>query len=134
LLRQIKRTTHEGFVNGKEQICVEKLRSLMRIGAASTRFKDVFDVYYLLCREGVDENALDQAMHLLVYNASDMRENNSQDAYARLSRVLNSLEAAAGGDGGCFAVGIGGAGGCSLPEKCGGHGCFGIGVGAIHFD
>ena len=61
----------------------------MRIGAASTRFKDVFDVYYLLCREGVGENALDQAMHLLVYDADDMRENNSRDAYARLSRVLN---------------------------------------------
>ena len=61
----------------------------MRIGAASTRFKDVFDVYYLLCREGVDENALDQAMQLLVYDAGDMRENSSQDVYARLSRVLN---------------------------------------------
>ena len=61
----------------------------MRIGTASTRFKDVFDVYYLLCREGVDEDALDQAMRLLVYDADDMRENNSQDAHARLSRVLN---------------------------------------------
>jgi hypothetical protein len=61
----------------------------MRIGAASTQFKDVFDVYYLLCREGVDENALDQAMQLLVYDAGDMRENSSQDVYARLSRVLN---------------------------------------------
>lgn len=77
------------MANSKEQICAEKLRSLMRIGAASTRFKDVFDVYYLLCCEGVDENALDQAMHLLVYDAGDMRENNSQDAYARLFRVLN---------------------------------------------
>ena len=77
------------MANGKEQTCAEKLRSLMRIGAASTRFKDVFDVYYLLCREGVDENALDQAMQLLVYDAGDMRENSSQDVYARLSRVLN---------------------------------------------
>lgn len=34
------------MANSKEQVCAEKLRSLMRIGVASTRFKDVFDVYY----------------------------------------------------------------------------------------
>ena len=57
------------MANSKEQVCAEKLRSLMRIGAASTRFKDVFDVYYLLCREGVDTDALDRAMRVLVYDA-----------------------------------------------------------------
>lgn len=77
------------MANSKEQVCAEKLRSLMRIGAASTRFKDVFDVYYLLCREGVDADALDRAMRVLVYDADDMRENSPADAYARLSRVLN---------------------------------------------
>ena len=77
------------MANSKEQICAEKLRSLMCIGAVSARFKDVFDVYYLLCREGVDADALDRAMHVLVYDADDMRENSPADAYARLSRVLN---------------------------------------------
>lgn len=77
------------MANSKEQVCAEKLRSLMRIGVASTRFKDVFDVYYLLCREGVDAESLDRAMHVLVYDADDMRENNPQDVRARLSRVLN---------------------------------------------
>ena len=77
------------MANGKEQICAEKLRSLMRIGAASTRFKDVFDVYYLLCREGVDASAFDQAMRILVYDADDMHENGPADARVRLSRVLN---------------------------------------------
>jgi predicted nucleotidyltransferase component of viral defense system len=77
------------MANSKEQICAEKLRSLMRIGVASTRFKDVFDVYYLLCREGVDADAFGSAMRVLVYDADDMRENNTRDARARLSRVLN---------------------------------------------
>ena len=77
------------MANSKEQVCAEKLRSLMRIGAASTRFKDVFDVYYLLCREGVDADALDNAMRVLVYDADDMREDGPTDAHARLSRVLN---------------------------------------------
>lgn len=77
------------MANSKEQVCAEKLRSLMRIGVASTRFKDVFDVYYLLCREGIDSDALDRAMHVLVYDADDMRENSPAAAHARLSRVLN---------------------------------------------
>ena len=76
------------MANGKEQICAEKLRSLMRIGAASTRFKDVFDVYYLLCREGVDRDEFERAMRVLVYDAGDMRETGPDDARARLSRVL----------------------------------------------
>ena len=57
------------MANSKEQVCAEKLRSLMCIGAVSARFKDVFDVYYLLCREGVDADALDRAMRVLVYDA-----------------------------------------------------------------
>jgi predicted nucleotidyltransferase component of viral defense system len=77
------------MANSKEQVCAEKLRSLMRIGVASTRFKDVFDVYYLLCREGVDAEALDQAMHVLVYDAADMRERSPREARDRLSRILN---------------------------------------------
>ena len=76
------------LANSKEQICAEKLRSLMRIGIASTRFKDVFDVYYLLFREGVDAEAFDKAMRALVYDDPTMRENSAADAYARLARVL----------------------------------------------
>ena len=77
------------LANSKEQICAEKLRSLMRIGVASTRFKDVFDVYYLLCREGVNSEALERALRVLVYNAGDMRERNASDVHARLTHVLN---------------------------------------------
>ena len=77
------------MANSKEQICAEKLRSLMRIGIASTRFKDVFDAYYLLCREGVNPEAFDCAMRVLVYDADDMREQNATDVRARLTRVLN---------------------------------------------
>lgn len=77
------------LANSKEQICAEKLRSLMRIGVASTRFKDVFDVYYLLCRKGIDAEAFDCAMRVLVYDADDMLENDSRAAYLRLSRILN---------------------------------------------
>lgn len=78
------------MANSKEQICAEKLRSLLRIGVASTRFKDVFDVYYLLCREGVNLDAFNHAMSLLIYNDSSMRENNGADVRIRLNQVLNN--------------------------------------------
>ena len=78
------------MANSKEQICAEKLRSLLRIGVASTRFKDVFDVYYLLCREGVNLDAFNHAMSLLIYNDSSMRENNGADVRVRLNQVLNN--------------------------------------------
>lgn len=78
------------MANSKEQICAEKLRSLMRIGAASTRFKDVFDVYFLLCREDVDAAEFDHAMQVLVYDDPGMRENSAKDARTRLSSVLNN--------------------------------------------
>ena len=77
------------MANSKEQVCAEKLRSPMHNAAAPRRSKDVFEVYCLLCREGVDADALDRAMRVLVYDADDMRENSPADAYARLSRVLN---------------------------------------------
>lgn len=76
------------MANSKEQICAEKLRSLMRIGIASTRFKDVFDIYYLLCCEGVDRKAFSHAMHVLVYDDPTMREGNPKDVERRLARVL----------------------------------------------
>lgn len=77
------------MANSKEQICAEKIRSLLRIGPASTRFKDVFDIYFILCREGVNDSTFVQAMNALVYEAFDMREGNSREVHDRLSYVLN---------------------------------------------
>ena len=36
------------LINSKEQIMVEKLKSLLKFGITSTRFKDIFDFYYLI--------------------------------------------------------------------------------------
>ena len=35
------------LINSKEQIFTEKLRSLLRFGPLSTRYKDIFDLAYL---------------------------------------------------------------------------------------
>ena len=78
------------MANSKEQMSAEKLCSLIRIRAASTRFKDVFDVYYLLCRVGVDAIAFDRAMRIMVYEAADMREDGSPSMCARRACLVTS--------------------------------------------
>lgn len=78
------------MANSKEQICAEKIRALLRWGIASTRYRDVFDVYYLLCKEGVERDAFDCAMDAFVYRDPDMREADNNDVRIRLRSVLSN--------------------------------------------
>jgi hypothetical protein len=78
------------LVNSKAQIVVEKLRSLLRIGAFSTRYKDVFDLYYLLVIEHVDVAALAKLMRKHIFEDDGFRENSMADVHRRLANVLNS--------------------------------------------
>ena len=76
------------LANPNEQIFVEKLKSLLRFGSASTRFKDVFDLYYLSMRtrRGVVLKMLKEA----VLDDDGMRENAIVDVVARLTRVFGN--------------------------------------------
>ena len=78
------------LINPKEQIFVEKLKSLLRLGARSTRYKDLFDFYYLINNCDLDKNRLIKSISTYIYNDETMRENNIHDIYERLSKVLNS--------------------------------------------
>lgn len=77
------------LADSSEQVVAEKLRSLLRIGAASTRYKDVFDIYYLIHIKGVREKELDDALRSLVFNDDKMRENDYNDITKRLSRIFS---------------------------------------------
>ena len=37
------------LINSNEQMIAEKLKSLLRFGTLSSRYKDIFDIYYLSC-------------------------------------------------------------------------------------
>lgn len=78
------------LANTDEQMVSEKLRSLLRIGAASTRYKDVFDVYYVLVLEGADTERLQQNMDYQVFSDGSMRENDWNDVYARLAQIFGN--------------------------------------------
>lgn len=74
------------LVNSKEQIFVEKLKSLLRFGSASTRFKDVYDMCYLSSR--VDKNVLRDYVRLYVLLDQKMRERDVEGVCRRLRRVF----------------------------------------------
>lgn len=77
------------LANSNEQLIAEKMRSLLRLGSRSTRFKDVFDIYYLLVVNEVDGEKLDRCMEALVFQDDRIRERCWQDVSNRLERVFS---------------------------------------------
>lgn len=72
------------LINSKEQIIVEKLKSLLKLGITSTRFKDIFDFYYLINNENIDKNKLIKYIDILIFKDENMRENTTEDISKRL--------------------------------------------------
>ena len=54
------------LINSKEQMLTEKLRSILKFGPFSIRYKDVFDIYYLC--DMVDAGKLKHCMDTLIYS------------------------------------------------------------------
>ena len=69
------------LMNSYEQMFTEKLRSILKFGEFSTRFKDIFDMYYLT--EYIDNNKLKDCINILIINDSGMREDSFEDVIAR---------------------------------------------------
>ena len=76
------------LVNPKEQIFIEKLKSLLRLGVVSTRYKDVYDLFYLCSR--VDTNILGEYLHMCIFEDEAMLENGVRDIERRLGRIFSS--------------------------------------------
>lgn len=74
------------LVNPKEQIFIEKLKSLLRIGPVSTRYKDVYDLYYLQGR--VRRTVLLELLDAHVFQDRSLRETNVLQVADRLSRIF----------------------------------------------
>ena len=75
------------LINSKEQIFTEKLRSLLRFGPLSTRYKDIFDLCYL--SEHVDKDRLMKCMNTYIFSEPNMRENDMGAIMKRLNRTFS---------------------------------------------
>ena len=77
------------LVNSKEQIISEKLKSLLKLGRISTRFKDIFDIYYLVTTKNIDEDKLKELITDYILDDEIMRENTFKDIYSRLQFIFS---------------------------------------------
>lgn len=72
------------LANSKEQIVVEKLKSLLKFGTESTRYKDIFDIYYLL--DKIDNKKLDKYLKILIYDFTKYK--NKELVSKRINEIL----------------------------------------------
>jgi len=78
------------LINSKEQIFVEKIKSLLKLGFRSTRYKDLFDFYYLINKTELNKNKLMNCFSILVFKDETMKETSLKDIVNRLQMTFNS--------------------------------------------
>ena len=76
------------LINSKEQMFTEKLRSLLKFGPFSTRYKDIFDICYL--SDLVNREKLLATFELLIFSDNGMRENSLDDVCRRVSTTFRN--------------------------------------------
>ena len=77
-------------INSKEQIICEKLKSLLRFGIRTTRYKDIFDIYYLINNTIINKDDLLNIINILIIEDTTMRESNIEDIIKNLDTTLNN--------------------------------------------
>lgn len=75
------------LINSREQMFSEKLRSLLKFGTFSTRYKDIYDMFYQ-CRK-LNEKNLMNCFQILIFEDSGMRENDMRDIVKRVGKVFS---------------------------------------------
>ena len=82
-------TTATLFINSSEQIFVEKLKSLLKFGVLSTRFKDIFDFYYLINNTNIDKEKFNRYIKNIIFNDGTMLENNMDDVNNKMKTLFS---------------------------------------------
>lgn len=76
------------LMNSCEQILTEKVKSFLRFGTRSTRYKDIFDIFYL--SERVNTEKLKQCIQRFIYEDDTLPVNTSADISKRMTAVLTN--------------------------------------------
>ena len=78
------------LINSNEQMVAEKLRSLLKFGTLSSRYKDIFDIYYLI--QHSEQEKLEKCISVYILDDPGMRENDMQEIYSRISKVFKDKD------------------------------------------
>ena len=76
------------LINSSEQIFAEKLRSLLRFGPLSTRYKDIFDLCYL--KDHVNMSRLSECIETYIIAEPSMREKDMNDIRKRVGITFSN--------------------------------------------
>lgn len=76
------------LINSREQIFTEKLRSLLKFGPLSTRYKDIFDMCYLSTQ--VQQDRLMRCLDTYIFEDPGMLEQNISDIRNRVRRTFEN--------------------------------------------
>lgn len=76
------------LINSKEQMLTEKLKSLLKFGPFSTRYKDIFDICYLV--DHVERNRFVQCLHHYILDCDGMKERTITDIERRLAMTFKN--------------------------------------------
>ena len=82
------------LANSKEQIFVEKLKSMLKLGAFSGRYKDVFDMYFL--KDKLSKRTLRAYVRMYIFDDKKMRERDGDAVVSRVKAVLAQKSYVAG--------------------------------------
>lgn len=78
------------LINSPEQIFTEKLKSLLKLGFRSTRYKDLFDFYYLINYDKLDRKKLLKSFQVIIFDDNTMFEETLKNIYSRLNSIFKS--------------------------------------------
>ena len=78
------------LVNSREQIIVEKLKSLLRFMSSNTRYKDIFDICFLL--EDCNAEVLKKYLKINVYDDDSMTVSNDKELFNRLEKLFGNTK------------------------------------------
>ncbi len=80
------------LANSKEQVFAEKLKSLLRHGIRSTRFRDLYDMYYIGHRNDLDRERLARYIDETIVEDQDMWDESIEGVVRRVERTLSNRQ------------------------------------------
>ena len=75
------------LINSREQMFAEKLRSLLKFGSFSTRYKDIYDMYYQCGR--MNKEKFSKCLSVFILDDPGMRENDMSAIVKRIKNIFS---------------------------------------------
>lgn len=78
------------FVNSKEQIFTEKIIPIIKFGSLSTRYKDYYDLYWLIKNGDLDRNKVIKIMNDKIFNIGINNISNIEELISLIENILSN--------------------------------------------